>query len=132
MKILLNNLRFYAYHGVLPQERTVGAYYTMDVTVETDFSRAMLTDDISCILNYADVYKVVKAQMQIPSRLLEHVVGRIMEAIFTRFEQAASVRVRLVKEMPPIRSFDGDGCGVEAEFTRETFFSLLKNNEMCK
>ncbi len=131
MRIILSSLRFYAYHGVLQQERTVGAFYTLDITIDMDFTQPMLNDDITRILNYADVYKVVKAEMQVPSRLLEHVAGRIVKAIFTRFNQAAAISLRLMKEKPPITGFDGNGCGVEVNFSREKFLTLLKNSEKC-
>ena len=131
MRIVLSSLRFYAYHGVFQQERTVGAFYTLDIAIDMDFTQAMLNDDITRILNYADVYKAVKAEMQVPSRLLEHVAGRIVETVFTHFNQATAISLRLMKEKPPITSFDGNGCGVEMNFSREKFLTLIKNRKKC-
>ena len=45
------------------------------------------TDDVADTVNYADVYEAVKAEMAIPSRLLEHVCGRIMDRLFRDFPQ---------------------------------------------
>ena len=44
--IILKGVRIYAYHGVLPQERTVGAYFTIDIKLDTDFTRAIETDEL--------------------------------------------------------------------------------------
>lgn len=126
MKIFLKNLRFYAYHGVLPQERIVGTYFMVDMAVSTDFSKAMLTDDVADTLNYADVYDVVKTEMSQPSNLIEHVAGRIISSVFQRFDTATSVTLRLTKENPPIVPFDGDGCGVEVEMSRTEWLALHK------
>lgn len=76
-KIYLKNVRFHAYHGVLPQETQVGNDYVVNLDVSYDFSRAMETDELAGTLNYAELYELVKQEMEIPSKLLEHVAGRI-------------------------------------------------------
>ena len=38
-KILLNNLRFHAFHGVLPQERVVGNDYVVSLDKSIRWSR---------------------------------------------------------------------------------------------
>lgn len=40
MYIHLKGLKLYAYHGVLPQENQVGAEYTIDLRLKTDFTQA--------------------------------------------------------------------------------------------
>lgn len=56
-------------------------------------------------INYAAVYAVVKEQMDIPSKLIEHVAGRILYALKERFPQLAAVELKLSKLNPP---FGGD------------------------
>ena len=80
-KIILKDIRIFAHHGVLPQERTVGAYFILNISVQTDFSRALVTDDLDGTISYADLFDLVKGEMATPSRLLEHVAGRICRAI---------------------------------------------------
>ena len=46
MYICLNGLKLYAFHGVLPQENKIGAEYTLNLRLKTDFSRASQTDDL--------------------------------------------------------------------------------------
>ena len=44
-KVIINNIRIYSGHGVLPQEKSVGAYYSIDIEIDTDFSEAMKNDN---------------------------------------------------------------------------------------
>lgn len=81
-KIYLRNVRFHAFHGVLPQEGIVGNDYLVNLVLDYDFSSAMKTDDLQGTLNYAEVYQKVREEMAVPSKLLEHVAGRIAHRLF--------------------------------------------------
>ena len=83
--IYINNLRLYAYHGVLPQERRVGGWFTVSLRVGYDWNLAAKTDEVADTLNYADLYALVDREMAVPSRLLEHVAGRIVTSLKTHF-----------------------------------------------
>ena len=100
--IELKNMRFFAYHGVLPQERVIGNEFVVNVKIETDFSKTMDSDDVNDTLNYAEVYALVKVEMQQPSDLLEHVAGRIFNKLKQTFPQIKMLEVRLAKLNPPI------------------------------
>lgn len=117
-KIILKDIRIFAHHGVLPQERTVGAYFILNLSVQTDFSRALVTDDLDGTISYADLFDLVKGEMATPSRLLEHVAGRICRAIFLRFPTAAAIHLEILKENPPMGA-DSAGAGVSLDATRE-------------
>lgn len=69
-KIYLRNVRFHAFHGVLPQEGIVGNDYLVNLVLDYDFSSAMKTDDLQGTLNYAEVYQKVREEMAVPSKLL--------------------------------------------------------------
>ncbi|MBP3850110.1 MAG: dihydroneopterin aldolase [Prevotella sp.] len=115
--ILLKELRFHAYHGVMPQERKVGGDFIVSLRVGIDLSRPVASDDVADTLNYATLYKVVKREMMIPSQLLEHVGGRIGEAVLDAFPQAVSVDLTLMKLNPPMGA-DSKGAGVELYIIR--------------
>ena len=112
-------MRFHACHGVLPQERIVGNDYEVTVAMTVDISRAMETDDVADTLNYAEAYEVIRNQMTIPSQLLEHVAGRIVKALFQRFENLNAVEVSITKLNPPIGA-DCDGAEVRVKVKRST------------
>ena len=115
--IFLRNVKFYAYHGVLPQERQVGGEYVLNLRVDYDVSQAMQTDDVADTLNYAAVFDIVRREMAVPSALLEHVVGRMGESLFREFPQIRSLDISLCKSNPPMGA-DSDGAGVEVRLVQ--------------
>ncbi len=101
-KVILEGLEFHAYHGVYPHERSSGNKFELDVIIETEFSNAAFLDDLSGTINYEDVYAVVKAEMEKPSKLLERVGHSIAEKILSSFLDAISVQISISKFNPPI------------------------------
>lgn len=95
-------MRFHASHGVTEQELAVGNEFEATVEVDYPLERALVSDDLSDTLNYAELYDVVAAQMAIPSALIERTAGRIVDAIKTRFPLVEGGKVTLVKLSPPI------------------------------
>ena len=110
--ITLTNVRFRALHGVLPQERRVGGDYTLTLRVGFDVSRAVQSDDVADTLNYATLYEMARQEMAIPSRLLEHVAGRIGQRVLSEWPEVTTVDLTLTKENPPMGA-DCDGASVE-------------------
>ena len=100
--ITLDSLRFYAYHGAEPQEAIVGAWYTVDITIVADVTDAILNDNLSGTINYAKVADITKQQMQVRSSLLEHVAGRIANALLDAFPAISLLNVKVSKENPPV------------------------------
>ena len=110
--IVLKEMRFYAYHGVLPQERRVGGEYSVTLRVETDLSEAMESDQLEATVNYAELYELVKREMLVPSKLLEHVAGRIAKAVMDNCPQVKGLELKVMKLNPPMGA-DCQGAGVE-------------------
>lgn len=118
MYIHLNGLKIYAFHGVLPQENKVGAEYTLNLRIKTDFSRASQTDDLHYTINYADVFQAVKEEMSIPSKLLEHVIQRIAGRLFRDFSTITEIKIALFKQNPPMGA-ECQETGVESTYTKD-------------
>lgn len=110
--IHLRNVRFYAFHGVQPQERMVGGDFLVDVRVGYPLEAAIQSDEVEDTLNYATLYALVKREMEQPSNLLEHVAGRIATAIEQAFPQVQSIDLTLTKQNPPMGA-DCEGASVE-------------------
>lgn len=121
-KIYLRNVRFHAFHGVLPQERIVGNDYLVNLVLDYDFSSAMKTDDLQGTLNYAEVYQKVREEMAVPSKLLEHVAGRIAHRLFSDFLEIQKLQLSITKVNPPMGA-DSDGAGVEVVLTNDKTYS---------
>ena len=117
-KIILQDIRIYAYHGVFPEEHTMGAYYKIGVEITTDYRKAMLHAALSGTINYGEIYKVIQEEMAIPSKLMEHVAYRMMKSMFEKFSEIESIQLSIIKENPPIVATECAGCGVKIELSR--------------
>ena len=116
--IFLNDVRLYAYHGVLEQERRVGGEYSVSLRVHYNIYKAMESDDVSDTLNYAELNRIIEREMQMPSCLLEHVAGRIGGRILEEMPMAEEVWIRLAKCNPPMGA-DLDEAAVELSMVRQ-------------
>ena len=116
-KIFLDGMRFYAYHGVMEQERRVGGEYGVSLVVEVDLTQAIATDDVADTVNYAELYELVKREMAVPSKLLEHVAGRIGQSAMDKFDRITALTIRVTKLNPPMGA-DCNGASVEIKVKR--------------
>lgn len=98
----IDRLRLEAFHGVLPQERTVGNVFEVTLRLDYDMERAAATDDVAFALNYAEVCNEVREVMSQPSALLENVALRMRNALCRRFPQIISGAVKITKLTPPL------------------------------
>jgi dihydroneopterin aldolase len=100
--IRLQNMAFFARHGVLDAERELGQVFQVDVEMRLDLSTAAASDDIAQTANYAEIYNLVEEVVNGPEfRLLEALAGAILEAIGRRYRfDELTVRVR--KPRPPL------------------------------
>ena len=114
--VILRNVRFHAFHGVMPQERQVGGDFLLMLRVGYPLAKAMESDEVGDTLNYASLYALVKQEMDQPSQLLEHVAGRIAKAVMNAFPDVSSVDLELTKQNPPMGA-DCDGATVEMHFS---------------
>lgn len=116
-KILLEGMEFYAYHGVYKEERENGQPFSIDLEILADYSKACHSDKLEDAIDYVQVYELVKAEMEIPSSLLENVAQRIIGSIRKNFEQIESIKVKITKLQPPI-SGKLKGISIELEFSK--------------
>ncbi len=101
-KILIEGIKVYAYHGCLTEEGKIGSDYIVDVTLEIDFTEASQTDDLSKTVDYTTVYDIVKTQMAIRSKLIEHAGGRIIDKLKENFPGLKKQEVKVSKLNPPM------------------------------
>ena len=108
--IFLENVRFYSYHGVAPQETAIGNEFIINLRLETD--------EVEDTVSYADIYAALKEEMELPSKLLEHVCGRIVKRLFRDFRKIREIEIKLAKRNPPMGA-DIDSAGGEMHCTRD-------------
>lgn len=101
-KIIIEGIKVYAYHGCLEEEGRIGANYIVDIILETDFSEAAKTDDLSKTIDYVIVYDLVKKQMAIRSKLIEQPAQRIISELKNLFPSLKKTEVKVTKLNPPM------------------------------
>lgn len=101
-KIELENVHIYAHHGVMQQEREIGAWFTLNISLEVNDHRCAFSDAIEETISYADVYDIIKQEMYLPSQLLEHVAARIMNRLFSHFAAVTRIALTITKDTPPM------------------------------
>ena len=100
--ILVTGIKCYSYHGCLEEEGIIGGNYIVDIEIETDFEEAASTDDLSKTVDYVEVHGIVKEQMAIRSKLIEHVAKRIGDALMKKITGINNVVVKVAKLNPPV------------------------------
>ena len=100
--IIIEGIKFYAYHGHYEAEKIIGNYFVVDVHIKTDCLKAAVSDNLTDALNYQEVFLLVQAEMQKKSNLLENVANRILNLLFERFPQIKKAKVKVSKLNPPM------------------------------
>lgn len=100
--IRLKDIRIFANHGCLTEEEKIGSDYLVDLKVKANLVKAAESDALADTVDYVHLNKIVKDQMAIRSKLLEHVGQRIIDAIFHEIPLVTDVEVTVSKVNPPI------------------------------
>ena len=74
----------------------------VNLTVKADLNKAAQSDRLKDTVDYVHLNKIVKQQMAIRSKLLEHVGKRIIDTIFAELELVDFIKVTVAKVNPPI------------------------------
>jgi dihydroneopterin aldolase len=101
--IRLNDIVFYGYHGVLPEEQALGQRFLVSLELRLDLRPAGETDDLNRTVNYSEVYGAVREIVTgPPQRLIESVAERIAAQLLTTYPAVESVWVSIRKPEVPI------------------------------
>ena len=100
--ISIEKMEFYAYHGCFKEEQIIGTRFLLDLYLETDTTEAEKTDKLEETVNYQEVYLLVKKEMEIKSKLLEHVGRRILDALEEQYPQVDRAELKISKMNPPL------------------------------
>ena len=83
-------------------EQQLGNTFIVSLSMELNTEKAGKTDNLEDTLNYQLVYDVVKVQMEIPSKLIEHLGQRILDSVLNLFSEIQELEVKLSKLNPPL------------------------------
>ncbi|MGC6456569.1 MAG: dihydroneopterin aldolase [Coraliomargaritaceae bacterium] len=101
--IELKSLEFYAHHGLLPEEATLGQRFCIDLSLRLTDGLLFESDGIASTINYAQVYERVK-DLFLGQRfnLLEAAAEAIAVDLLDHFSLLAEVRIKIRKPSVPV------------------------------
>jgi dihydroneopterin aldolase len=101
-QIKLTNIRLYAYHGCLEEEKKIGSDYTVNLKINSDLGLPAKSDDLNDAVDYVTLYQIVEEEMAVRSKLLENVADRIVMRILKNMTTVQKVWIMVSKQNPPI------------------------------
>ena len=113
--VRLTNIVFYAHHGVLKEEHTIGAKYEVDAELFFDFTDAAQNDDITKTVDYGAVYRKIREALTLKKYfLIEAVAYKIAQELLHDFPVIDQVSIKVRKRNPPV---DGICDYAEADYS---------------
>ena len=115
-KVRINNMKFFAYHGVAPEEKSLGQTFEVDIDVSTSLKTAANSDDLTASIDYSALFIIAKEEMRRNKYdLIEAVAEKIASRVLS-LNGALSTTICIRKPNAPI---DGIFDHVEVQITRE-------------
>ena len=114
-KILIKNLKVYAYHGVNDEEKQNGQIFMIDVKLKfKNLLQPCTSDDLKDTVNCSQVIKtILRVATEKSYDLFETVAEKIASAILAEYSLVEKVSVCVKKPMAPIKvSFDYVGVKI--------------------
>jgi dihydroneopterin aldolase len=112
-EVFLEGMRFYAYHGVNPEERVQGQRFVVDVRIAADLREPGRTDNLTKTISYSHVYRRVREIVEgQPRNLIEAVAEEIAAMVLREFPAANAVTVTVRKPEVAIKGSMLDAAGV--------------------
>ena len=119
-RIVLTGMQFYGFHGVNPEERSLGQPFVVDLEAELDLRPACASDRLTDTVSYTDLYRATKDIMEgAPRNLLEAAAGAIADRVLGQHPAVSAIRIRVQKPRPPIKGSVIESAAVEIHRTRQ-------------
>jgi dihydroneopterin aldolase len=98
----------------LDEESIIGSDYRVNLEVKTDLRKSSLSDELKDTVDYVLLNTIVTEEMDIRSKLLEHVAHRIITRIFAEIPSVSRILLDVSKLNPPIGG-DVEAVTIEME-----------------
>ena len=108
-RIILSDLAFYGYHGVMLEENRLGQRFRIDLECGVDLRAAGQTDAVDDTIGYQHIFALVKAATEDTRyKLIEALAQHIVDRLFDVFAPIEWVRIRIRKPEAPIPAVAGE------------------------
>lgn len=118
--VKVENLKIYAFHGCMEEEKVIGSDYVVDICAVCSVGKKAFGDEIEDTVDYVDLARIAKREMSIRSKLLEAVVNRIISSCFNEISVLEQISVTVSKINPPINA-DVASVSVSMDKKREGY-----------
>ncbi|MBN2543497.1 dihydroneopterin aldolase [bacterium] len=111
----MNNMRFYAYHGVSAAEKEIGKHFDVNVEIWADTSKPASTDRLEDTINYEEVYNIIEHFVTTNKfHLVETLTEKLADLLMEKFG-VKGLKLQVKKNTPP---FPGNLNHIEVEVSR--------------
>jgi dihydroneopterin aldolase len=116
LRVSLDKLRLYGYHGIHKEEKIAGTEFEISMNICYHAHEPINT--LEQTVDYTVLYNIIRETMRIPYPLLETMAGTIAEKVKVRFPQITEINITISKINPPVVNFRGE-LGVTLHMTFE-------------
>lgn len=118
--IFIEALQVYGFHGVHPEEQSLGQRFQIDLRIETDTRAAGTSDHLEDTISYSDIARRVKTLVESePKQLLEAVAESVAATVLAEDGRIRAVAVTIRKPDAPIKGLFFSAVGVTIRRERE-------------
>lgn len=104
-KIIIKDLKIFAYHGVNQEEKENGQFFLLDIVCALDLSLPCQSDRVEDTVSYAKIIKaVIPAFTGAKFDLIERAAEETAQVILKNFPPIQSVEVTLKKPDAPVKA----------------------------
>ena len=112
--VKVENLKIYAFHGCMKEEKVIGGDYVVNICATCSVGKKAFEDEICGTVDYEVLARIAKREMSVRSKLLEAVVNRIITCCFDEISVLNQISVTVSKLSPPINA-DVDSVSVSID-----------------
>ncbi len=104
-KLTVQNIQYYAYHGVKKEEKKLGSKYEVDLDVYYDATAATTMDSVNAALNYEEAMFCISEIMvgEDSYNLIETICEEILNKVVDKFSILRKATCRVRKYSVPTR-----------------------------
>ena len=96
-KIIIKDIKIFAYHGVLKEEKVLGQNFIINLEMYTSLKKAGKSDSIDDTVNYAEIYEKVEKIAKSKSYDLIEALAEDISIMVLEYEMINNVKVEVQK-----------------------------------
>ena len=105
-QIKLENLKFFSFHGLFPEERILGNEFTISVSVDR-ISNEIFSENLEQSIDYGVIFSICSEVMQSPVDLLETICEQIVAKIQLICPDYQLIEISVTKDNPTLGKWAG-------------------------